>query len=139
MDNGSALNMAKIQTHFKQYAHVVVPSPGSKSGETATTACGKQLTNQGTCTVHGTADGQTIAIPFQDMDVELTAGNTVMFHEDGGDMRNRQSGKTIRIYEIEGVYYIKMKVGDLPNDQPTACDNKMCAMQTPKDFPGGGR
>ena len=70
-DSGSALNVAKIQTHFKSYANVVVPSSGSKSGEIATTACGKQLTNRGKCTVHGTADGQIIAIPFQDMDVEL--------------------------------------------------------------------
>ena len=71
MDSGSALNVAKINTHFKPYTNYVVPGSGSKSGESATTACGKQLTNRGTCTVHGTADGQTIAIPFQDMDVEL--------------------------------------------------------------------
>ena len=69
MDSGSALNVAKIKTHFKPYANCVVPSSGSKSVETATTASGKQLNNLGKCTVHGTVDGQTIAIPFQDMDV----------------------------------------------------------------------
>ena len=76
--------------------HVLaVPSSGSNSGEIATTACGQQLTNRGKCTVHGTADGQTIAIPFQDMDVELpiasipncvSTGNTVVIHEDGGEI-----------------------------------------------------
>ena len=48
-----------------------------------------------------------IAIAFQDMDVELPivsvqqcvkSGNTVMFHEYGGEMKDRQTGKTIRIH-----------------------------------------
>ena len=58
-------NLAKIQIPVKAYATFVVPSSGSKSGETATTACGKQSTSCGKCTVHGTADKQTNAIPFQ--------------------------------------------------------------------------
>ena len=62
-----------------------------------------------------------------------------MFHEDGGGMQNRQSGNTIRIYEIEDVYCINMRVGDVPDDQPTACDSKVCAMQKPEAFPGRGR
>ena len=53
--------------------------------------------------------------------------------------KNRQSGKTISVYEDEGVYYIKMKVGDVPDDQPTACDNKVCSMEKPEDFPRRGR
>ena len=101
MDSGSALNVAEIQTHFKSYANDVVPSPGSKSGETATTTCEKQLAHPGKSTEHGTADGQNIAIPFQDMDVDLptasaqqrvTSGNRVMSHGDGGEMKSRQAG-----------------------------------------------
>ena len=74
-----------------------------------------------------------IAIPFQDMDVELPIASvqkcvksesTAMFHEDGGEMKNRQTGKTIRIHKTEGVHYIKLKVGDVPNDQPTTCEIK---------------
>lgn len=121
-----------------------MPSSGSKSGEIAPTACEKHMTNRGKFTEHGTADGQTIAIPFQGMDVELPiasvqksvkSGNAVMFHEDGGEMKNRQTGNTIRIHGIEGVYYIKMEVSDVPDAQPTACDNKCCAMQKPEEFP----
>ena len=58
-----------------------------------------------------------------------------MFHEDGGEMKtNTQAGNTSCIYEIEGVHYIKIKVGDVPDDQPTTCDNKLCAVQTPEDL-----
>ena len=45
VDSGSAPNVAKVQTHYKEYANVVVLSSGSKPGESANTACGKQLTN----------------------------------------------------------------------------------------------
>ena len=62
-----------------------------------------------------------------------------MFHEDCGEMNNWQTGNTVRIHTVEGVYYIKMKVGDVPGDQPTACDNKRCAVQKPEVFPRRGR
>ena len=51
-----------------------------------------------TCTVHGTADGQKVAIPLLDIDVELPIASirkcvkhadTVMSHEDGGGMENK--------------------------------------------------
>ena len=48
MDCKSAVNVAKIDTHFKPYTDYVVPTSGSKSGKTATTACGKQLNRRGT-------------------------------------------------------------------------------------------
>ena len=81
-----------ISNHMTMLScHLQVPNR-----ETTTAACKTQLTNRGKCTVHGTADGQNIAIPFQDTDVELPiasvqtqickSGNTVMSHEDGGKM-----------------------------------------------------
>ena len=47
MDSGSTINVAKIKKHFPMYSKLVVPSTGSVSGETATTACGKKLVNRG--------------------------------------------------------------------------------------------
>ena len=138
MDSGSAINVAKIKSHFKQYANFIVPSSGSISGETATTACGKQLVNRGKCTVHGTTDGQKNSIPFQDMDVELPiisvqkcvkSGHSVTFHEDGGEMKNRSTGKLVKIHEIDGVYYIKMKIDDVPHDQRKSSIDKTCNVQ----------
>ena len=53
-------------------------------------------------------------------------------------MKNRQTDETMRIHEIEGVYYMKMKVGDVPNGQPTTRENIICAMKKPEDFPRRG-
>ena len=62
-----------------------------------------------------------------------------MFHEDGGEMNIRQTGKTIRIHEFEGVYYINMKVDCVPHEQPTPCENQMCAMEKPEECSRRGR
>ena len=71
MDSGSTINTAEIAAHVPAYENFIIPSLGSSTGETATTACGKELRNRGKCTVHGRADGQDIAVPFQDMAVAL--------------------------------------------------------------------
>ena len=90
-------------------------------GETATTACGGVLVNRGKCVVSGTANGQKVSIPFQDMDVELPIVSVrkcvksekyVRFNEEGGEMKDRATGKTIQIYNLEGTYYMNLKVGD---------------------------
>ena len=121
MDSGSTVNVAKIAKHFPAYAHLVVPSKGSIKGETATTACGGILVNRGKVTISGTTNGQKVSIPFQDMDVELPivsvrkcvkSGKDVRFNEEGGEMKDRATGKTIPIYNLEGTYYMKLKVDD---------------------------
>ena len=33
-------------------------------------------------------------------------------------MKDRKTGKVIKIHEVGGTYYIKMKVHRLPDDQP---------------------
>ena len=64
IDSGSTINTADIAAHFPAYENFIMPSLGSSTGETATTACGKELRNRGKCTVHGRTDGQEIAVPF---------------------------------------------------------------------------
>ena len=127
MDSGATGNTADIAAHFPDYEFFVMPSLGSSVGETATTACGAELRNRGKCTVHGRADGQEIAVPFQDMAVTLPiisvrkcvkSGKDIIFFEHGGEMRDRKTGKVIKIHEIGGTYYIKMKVHRPPDDQP---------------------
>ena len=36
----------------------------------------------------------------------------VVFEDHGGSIRNRKTGKTIRLFEHEGVYFVKFKVKD---------------------------
>ena len=59
------------------------------------------------------------------MDVELPsvsirkcvkAGKDVSFHEAGGVMRDRVTGKKVQIYEMDGTYYMKLNV-HLPENQ----------------------
>ena len=77
----------------------------------------------------GTADSQNITVPFQDMDVELPiisvrkcvkSGKDVRFYEGGGELRDRRTGKTIHIHELDGTYFIRMKVElpDAPSPEP---------------------
>ena len=123
VDSGSTINVAKMKEHFPAYVNHVIPSSGSLRGETATTACGRTLKNHGKCIISGTSDSQRITVPFQDMDVELpiisvrkcvTSGKDVRFFENGSELRDRRTGKTIRIFKIDGTYFIKFKV-DEPN------------------------
>ena len=126
MDSGSTINVAKIKKHFENHSHIVVPSSGSMNGDMATTACGKKLVNRGKCRIKGSSDSQELEIPFQDMDVALPiisvrkcvkSGKDVRFFEGGGELKDRATGKTIRIYEIDGTYFMKLKVHD-PEPEP---------------------
>ena len=146
MDSGNALSVAHIQAQFKSYANFVVTSSGSESGETATTACGKQLTHRGKCTVsrrsansnYISGNGCRIADCINSTMCQTRARSHVSWRWRRNG-KKRQTGKTIRIHEIDGVYDIEIKFGDVPDDQPTACDNSICAMQKPEDFPRRGR
>ena len=55
------------------------------------------------------------------MDVELPivsvrkcvkSGKDVSFFNGGGELKDRASGKTIRIYELGGTYFMKLQVDD---------------------------
>ena len=68
------------------------------------------------------------------------AGNNINIEEHGGFMTNRQTGKQIRIYEMDGVCYLKIKV----HDPIIACDedpseNELSPPPKPSGFAGRGR
>ena len=44
-------------------------------------------------------------------------------------MKNRTTGKLVKIHEIDGVYYIKMKIDDVPHDQRKSSIDKTCSVQ----------
>jgi hypothetical protein len=125
MDSGSTVNAAWIEKHFPGYLSRVTETPASRRGDSATTACGKKLINKGRCIIHATAQGESFAIAFKDMETELPilsvrkivkkGCNDVRFKQGGGSIRNRQSGKVVKFFEHEGVYFIKLKIKD-PND-----------------------
>ena len=48
----------------------------------------------------------------------VKSGKDMIFFEHGREMKDRKTGKVIKIHEIGGTYYIKMKVHRPPDDQP---------------------
>ena len=89
---------------------------------TATTACGKQLRNKGRVVIPAKVADKAFPVAFKDMEVEMPIlsvrkmvkrCNVVRFADGGGTIRNSQTGRTIRLYEHEGVYFLKLKVDDV--------------------------
>ena len=122
VDSGSTVNAAWIARHFPAFTSKVQPTPASERGDTATTACGKQLRNKGRVVIPAKVAGKAFPVAFKDMEVEMPIlsvrkmvkrRNVVRFADGGGTIRNSQTGRTIRFYEHEGVYFLKLKVDDV--------------------------
>ena len=88
-------------------------------GKVAETACGGILKVLGSVTVNATADGMPVRVRFNDMDVQCAIlsvrrlcmdGHDVYLNYDGGYIENIESGKRIPFFEMDGVYYIKLKI-----------------------------
>ena len=59
-----------------------------------------------------------VTLPIISLRKCVKSGKDMISFEHGGEMRDRKTGKVIKIYEIGGTYYIKMKVHRPPDDQP---------------------
>ena len=101
----------------------VQPTEASANGDSAVTACGKRLVNKGRCVVHGSAQGTELNMAFKDMETEVPIlsvrkmvkkGNDVKFQKGGGTITNRSTGRVLRFYEYDGVYFLKIENTD-PN------------------------
>ena len=121
MDSGSTINAAWIEKHFPAYAKLVKPTAASEAGDFATTAGGQRLYNKGRCVVKATVDGQPLDVAFKDMETEVPIlsvrkmvqkGNDVRFRQLGGTIKNHSTGKILKFYEHQGVYFIKLKISD---------------------------
>ena len=125
VDSGSTIHAAWVEKHFPGYAAKVVQTAKSIAGDHATTAGGLKLFNKGRVEVQASAGGSDFHCAFKDMEVELPIlsvrkivkrRNKVEFSDAGGTITNNGSGKVIRFFEHEGVYFIKLKVHN-PDDQ----------------------
>jgi hypothetical protein len=119
VDSGSAIHGINVEEDAPEYLEWVIESRGSRRGDTAVTACGGTIKDEGKVTIHGTADGVDISIPFKNMKVKMPIcsvrkivkqNNDVIFRDVGGVIRNRATGKEIKIVERDGVYFIKMLI-----------------------------
>ena len=121
VDSGATINAAWIDRHFPSYSHLVQPTEASLRGDGARTACGQELLNKGRCVVHGKAQGTSLNMAFKDMETEVPIisvrkmvkkGNDVQFGAGGGTITNRSTGRRLRLYEHDGVYFLKINVTD---------------------------
>jgi hypothetical protein len=108
------------------------------NGDSAVTACGKRLVNKGRCVIKGSVQGMDLNMAFKDMETEVPIlsvrkmvkkGNDVKFQKGGGTITNRATGRVLRFYEYDGVYFLKIEVND-PIACPDPADNQ--------DFPRQG-
>ena len=119
VDTGSTLNAADIAKHFPAFADRIISSKAQLQGETATTAGGHQLRNEGRCRVDATIDGQAFPVPFQNMKVDvpiisvkkfMRSGFDFHFTEDGGYMKCRVNDKIFHFIEADNAFWIKLKI-----------------------------
>ena len=126
VDSGSTLNAADIAKHFGAYVDLIIASRGQAMGESATTAGGHKLANEGRCRVNATVDGEDFPVPFQNMRVDVPIlsvrkymrnGYDFHFTEHGGYMKCRLNSKIFNFIEADGAFWIKMKIRAPPSGQ----------------------
>ena len=76
------------------------------------------------------ADNLTFPVNFKDMEIELPIlsvrkmvkrGNDVRLVPDGGTITTRDTGRSIRFHEHEGVYFLKLRIAG-PKSDPGQLD-----------------
>ena len=120
MDSGANVDAADIDVHFPEYSHLVTPLDASIGGGGAECASGNVVTCRGKVRVEGTMDDQDTDFQFRDMKIKVPIasmrkrvvgkdGFDVYITDEGALMRNRMSGKLVRLYDRGGVYFAKFK------------------------------
>ena len=114
-----------MELHFPKFAKHVVPSKAQAMGESATSASGHTLRNEGRCRAKASIGNDYFLIPFQNMRVDVPIlsvrkyvrnGWGFRFTGSGGCMTCRLNGKTVQFIEADGAFWLKMKVKQPRND-----------------------
>ena len=117
-DSGSSLHAMDIAKELPGYEHLVCPLPEGKKGRGAETASGDRVEIRGTVSLTGHVDGRLHTVPFNDMKTTMPIasmrqtvkkGNDFHIISEGGIIRNKKTGGTIKLHERGGVYFFKMK------------------------------
>ena len=126
VDSGSFVHA--IDADVELPGHSIEPPTEAARTQIGETACGGLLHNLGSVRVDFQADGEDAFVVFNHMKVKVPIlsvrqlvkdHNRVAFEDDGGYIHNKSTGKRIRFFEYQGVYYMKMKLKTL---QPSKQD-----------------
>ena len=125
IDSGCTLNAAWIEAHFPQYRDYIIQSKAQALGETATTAGGHELHNEGRCRIETSIDGDNFPVAFQNMRVGVpilsvrkyvrSGWDFKLSDQEGGSMTCRQNGKTFQFIECDDAFWAKFKIGKPPS------------------------
>lgn len=120
VDSGSTVNAADIPERFAEFKDHIVESRAQPHGETATTAGGHQLLNEGRCRVEAPVYGHDSPIPFRHTKVDVPIislrkytknGFGIHFTDSGKYLINHLNGRTIHFIEHDNAYWMKIKDG----------------------------
>ena len=124
VDSGSVVHAIDADEELPDH-HVEAPSERDQQ-EVAETACGGLLHKLGKVRVQGTIDGQNVGVTFDHMKVKIPIlsvrklikdNNEVYINRKGGVITNLDSGKQIKFFNHQGVYYLKLKIHDPKHSQ----------------------
>ena len=122
IDTGSFTHAINARKQLPR--HSVEAVDEEMRGKVAETACGGILKVLGSVTVHAMVGDMPVNVRFNDMDVQCAIlsvrrlcmdGHDVYLNYDGGYIENIESGKRIPFFEMDGVYYLKLKIKQPPN------------------------
>ena len=119
-DTGASCNALNVARDCPQYGSHVLPTRNSVSGKGAESANGGSIKERGEVAVDLLTDGLPCKMVFKDMDVSMPiasgrmcvdSGDTfAVIHKGGGTLKNIVSGKEIRLYARQGVYFFKSTI-----------------------------
>ena len=117
VDTGSFTHAVDADVEFPD--HEVVPCDPDAPGTAAEAADGGILKKLGTVRTTGVIDGVDVEVVWDHRKVStpilsvrklVKDGNDVYINKKGGFIKNMATGKVMKVYNFQGVYYLRMKV-----------------------------
>ena len=119
-DTGASCNAINVSRDCPEYTEKVRQTRNSMSGRGAESASGGSIPERGEVTVDMLVDGNPCQMTFKDMEVSMPissgracvgGGDTfAVIHKNGGSLKNITSGKEIKLYARQGVYFFKATI-----------------------------
>ena len=117
---GASCSAMKVTRDCPSYAHLVRDTKNSRGGQGGETADGGSIRERGEVTVDLQVDGVNYKLPVRDIDVSMpissgrlclsSGDNVALIHKDAGLVRNLVTGKEIKLYGRQGVFFFSAKI-----------------------------
>ena len=119
-DTGASCNALNVARDCPQYKDKIRQTSNSLSGRGAESASGGSIPEKGEVLVDMMIDGHACQMTFKDMDVSMpiTSGRAcvgggdtfAIIHQNGGSLKNITTGKEIKLYARQGVYFFRAAI-----------------------------